>query len=173
MEFDESKIYTVLNADKVVIGSKGYFADDITDIKKQIFNDDDCEIETLIDIYPENCGARFINKNKKPHFLFYLIKEGQKLEYQPYKTRDELIKDFMNRAEFKGARFSFQYVDMFMQSVWVKRKDDGSMHLITDFEEDELRNDKVKISGLWFSMENLLEEFTYLDNSPCGKKSNL
>lgn len=34
MEFDKSKVYTVLNADEVKIGSKGYFADRLLSLKQ-------------------------------------------------------------------------------------------------------------------------------------------
>ena len=33
MEFDESKIFTMVNADKVKLGSKGYFADSLKELK--------------------------------------------------------------------------------------------------------------------------------------------
>lgn len=33
MEFDKSKIYTVVNADEVKIGSKGYFANTILELE--------------------------------------------------------------------------------------------------------------------------------------------
>lgn len=36
MEFDESKVYTLINADKVKIGSKGYYADDLKTLKERV-----------------------------------------------------------------------------------------------------------------------------------------
>lgn len=33
MKFDESKIYTLVTADKVKIGSKGFFSDNLRDLK--------------------------------------------------------------------------------------------------------------------------------------------
>lgn len=50
MEFDESKIYTALNADKIKIGSKGYYADSLGDLKHRVNSDDKIYYDIITDI---------------------------------------------------------------------------------------------------------------------------
>ena len=48
MEFDESKVYTALNADKLKIGSEVIVADDLMHLKS--FVENNCEAKKLVDI---------------------------------------------------------------------------------------------------------------------------
>ena len=43
MEFDKSRIYTMVNADEVKLGSAGYFADNIYSLQQAVqHNDREC-----------------------------------------------------------------------------------------------------------------------------------
>ena len=40
MEFDESKVYTLVNADEVEIGTMGYYGDDFDSLRKYVNTND-------------------------------------------------------------------------------------------------------------------------------------
>lgn len=46
MEFDETKVFTALNAGKATVGSKGYFADDIGSLRDMVANKENLMIHT-------------------------------------------------------------------------------------------------------------------------------
>ena len=164
MTFDKNKVYTALNADEVKVGSKGYFADSITELKNKI-KDEDEEFSEVGKVYTENNVYRFSDSNGLDYSLFYLVKEPEEETYRPYETTDEMIEDFKERAK-KHYNANFFKCPMFHTSIWVKDKKSNSKYLISAFGEID-----VYLSSIdEYSLELLFEDFTYLDGSPCGKK---
>ncbi len=51
--------------------------------------------------------------------------------------------------------------------LWIKSKNTGRKHLITDFE-----NDCVWIGSVSIKFKDLYEHYTWLDDSPCGIKDS-
>lgn len=84
----------------------------------------------------------------------YRIKPEDK--YRPYKNTDEMIEDFKRRAEIATHEMSLPW-------IWIKSKKDGCRFLISVF-------GAVAVDGILFS--DLLDEYTYLDGSPCGMKED-
>lgn len=82
----------------------------------------------------------------------YRIKPENK--YRPYKDTDEMIEDFKRRAEIATNKMSLPW-------IWIKSKKDGYRFLLSVF-------GAVAVDGITFS--DLLDEYTYLDGSPCGMK---
>lgn len=70
-EFDTDKILTCVTADKAKVGMKGYFGDDLVQLK---INFKDKTIRELEEVYGEHCSCRFAAKNGK-YALFYPIEE--------------------------------------------------------------------------------------------------
>ena len=62
MEFDESKLYTLVNADKVKIGSKGYYADDLKTLKERVNSHSGRWLGEVNKIYDED-NNRIKNEN--------------------------------------------------------------------------------------------------------------
>ena len=98
----------------------------------------------------------------EPYFNFasfnYRIKPTEK--YRPYKDCDEMIEDFKQRNHFEGFVY---YVPM----IWVK--DENATSLITDFGV-EGDNERVCLGAENYDMEELFNDFKYLDGSPVGAK---
>ena len=163
MTFDKNKVYTALNADEVKVGSKGYFADSITELKNKI-KDEDEKFSEVGKVYTENNIYRFSDSNGFDYSLFYIVGAPAEDKYRPYETTDEMIEDFKERAK-KHYNANFFKCPMFHVSVWVKNKQTGCMCLVTDYLERT-----VFCSEFSYTMEELFDKYTYLDGSPCGKK---
>lgn len=159
MKFDKSKAYTALNADEVKIGSKGYFVDDIETLKDVIENEDKSFFGKLTEIKSPSEIYRFVKFDADgsiiEYNLFYLVSEPKEKKYRPYKDTEEMIEDFKERynSRFNGHSMPF---------IWVK--DWGEKDLITTFGKDW-----VDTGSDIYNLNDLFEDFTYLDGSPCGK----
>ncbi len=88
MDIDNNRLYTAFNADKVKVGSKGYFADSIHELKRKI-NESEAPF-TLTKIYGEEAAARFSITSVSSYILFYLIEEPKEKTYRPYKDTTEM-----------------------------------------------------------------------------------
>lgn len=94
------------------------------------------------------------------------MKDEQKAEkhYRPFKDTDELIKVW---CEKKGEDYTGYVAGVYhdMPNIWVKRKnfpkDRGT--LITSLDEDI-----VYVGICQRTMDELLDDYTFLDGSPCG-----
>ena len=161
MTFDKNKVYTALNADEVKVGSKGYFADNLEDLRAFVSEDDDPR--TLIEVMGEEYRCRF-HEGENIWNLFYLVEEPEEDKYRPYENTDEMIEDFKERAK-KHYNANFFKCPMFHVSIWVKNKKTDCKSLITDSSKD-----MVFFSDTRFTTEELFDKYTYLDGTPCGKK---
>lgn len=88
MEFDKTRVYTAFNADEVKVGSKGYFADSFSELKRKISEGE--EPLTLVKIYGEEAATRFSISPVSSYILFYLVEEPKEKKYQPYYNTDEM-----------------------------------------------------------------------------------
>lgn len=178
MEFDKSKIFTSVNADEVKIGSKGYFADSLGQLKQKVRDDE--EIEEIAEIEPEREKSRFIYKDYKNQCgiefsfsLFYLVEEPKEKTYRPYRTCAEMISDFIERYNsYSGAINTHN--PMYNPLIWLILKSDNSKRLVFGFlTNSENGLDYVNIASLTYvSLGAIFENYTYLDGSPCGKLEN-
>ena len=148
MEFDKSKVYTVLNADEVEVGSKGYFADDLKKLKNLVEQEDKSGWDEIESIGGEDEVSRF--RAYTYWNLFYLVEEPKEKKFRPYKDTEELLSNYTAGTPL----------------VWVRRKDDEKERsLIVEYSEHT-----VLIGAAYYSMEELFDEFVFLDGSPCGIK---
>ena len=159
MTFDKNKVYTALNVDEVKVGSKGYFADKLKDLKALVSADGD--LCTLADVMGEDYERRF-DEGTDYWNLFYLVEEPKEEKYRPYENTDEMIEDFKERAKAYGANF-FK-CPMFNPTIWIKDKIENKYLIISYIK------DCVYIEDVAKNMDDLFYCFTYLDGSPCGKK---
>ena len=76
MEFDKSKVYTVVNADELKIGSKVIVADSLGELKNLVEIGDTRNIHTVIKIYDCYEQNRFaVGNNYCKYALAYLVSE--------------------------------------------------------------------------------------------------
>lgn len=166
MEFDKSKVYTALNADEVKVGSKGYFADTLSQLEYAVLGDIDYG---MIDkILPTNAEYRFKSRYSTMFNLFYLIEEPKEKKFRPYKDTDEMIEDFKIRYNSYGG-WNGKNNPMYSPLIWIKSKGaEKNKYLITRFSD----NDKVTMTfeKIVYStnLRILSDDYTYLDGSPCG-----
>ena len=100
MEFDISRVYTVVNADKLKVGSKVIVADTLEDLKYFVLNDENTKQnpKELLEICGEDCQYRFrIDKNS--FALAYLVSEPEekKLKWTDLKVGDILCNETESR----------------------------------------------------------------------------
>lgn len=81
MEFDESKIFTMVNADKVKLGSKGYFADSLKELKIAVEQERSERYGEITEIDDDSHSDRFCNKYIYYYSLFYLVEESEEKKF--------------------------------------------------------------------------------------------
>lgn len=143
MKFDKTRVYSACNADEVKVGSKGYFADSISELKRKISEGD--EPLTLVKICGEEAATRFTTLSASVYLLFYLVEEPKEKKYQPYYNTDEipgcvLLKTVSN---IDGTRFI------------ITAADDKRVYLGPQG---------------WVDLYDLYEYYTWPDGTPCGKE---
>lgn len=161
MQLDKSRVHTALNADEVKIGSMGFFADDIYNLRDVIENKDKSFFGKITEIKKPSEIYRFVkldaDGSSLEYNLFYLVSEPkEEKKYRPYKDTEEMIEDFKERY---NSRFDGHSQ---MPFIWVK--DWGEKSLIISFGKDW-----VDTGSDIYHLNDLFEKFTYLDGSPCGK----
>lgn len=174
MEFDKSKVYTSVNADELKIGSKGYFADSLEFLKKQVEEDDENDKAILMKILDEGEKFRFISSIENPfgsypigrYILFYLLEEPDEGKYRPYENTDEMIEDYLDRYNsFTGWRGNVN--PMYCPLIWVREKVLNKKDLIISFEDLGVQ---IAEDTEMTNLIRLFNTYTYLDGTPCGKK---
>lgn len=141
MKFDETRVYSICNADEVKIGSKGFFADNISDLKKKV--NEGHEPLFLTKIYGEEAAARFSISPVSSYILFYLVEEPKEKKYRPYHDTAEIP----DGALLKIAVSS-----------------DNTRLLITAV------HDRMVYLGPhgWVDLNDLYKYYTWLNGTPCG-----
>ena len=159
MKFNVDKVYTSLNADKVKIGSKGYYADTLNCLKDKVKNGYNGSIGTIDEIKDDLYKNRFNIKGDNAYCLFYLLDDPRVYGYHPYKNTDELIKDFKNQFYSTPQESSIPL-------IWIKNKNNQKF-LIMSFDTNGVSFASGHIVHK-ISLSTLFKKYTYLDNTPCG-----
>ena len=89
----------------------------------------------------------------------YQYRIKPEIEYVPFDTVEELTECWKE----KGASWDNK---LKMPLIWVKYKKTGCKSLITDFNGV---NEPIALSNMWIRFDTLLEKYTFLDGTPCGK----
>lgn len=161
MEFDKSKVYTVITADEIKLGSKGYYADCLKDLEERVNSDDKTHYDTLIGITPASevyrfkIGAAFSSE----YALFYLVEEPVEEERsRPYRDTNEMI-------ECYNRHFNLLPAKHIPPIMWIKNN--GRAYLITRITEDSVTV-CFERSVFTLSLEILASNYTWLDDAFCG-----
>ena len=141
MKFDKTRLYTACNADEVKVGSRGFFADSISELKRKISEGE--EPLTLVKICGEEAATRFSVSPVSSYILFYLVEEPKEKTYQPYYNTDEIPGGALLKIVVSS---------------------DGTRLLITAVE------DKMVYLGPrgWVNLYDLYKYYTWLNGTPCG-----
>ena len=141
MEFDKTRVYSACNADEVKVGSKGYFADSISELKRKISEGD--EPLTLVKICGEEAATRFTTLSASVYLLFYLVEEPKEKVYRPYNDTAEMPNGAMLNVVVSG---------------------DGTRLLIIAAEDKRVC---IGSQG-WVDLHDLYEYYTWPNGTPCG-----
>ena len=88
MKFDESNVINGLHTDRAVIGSKGYFSDDIVYLKTMAEEEDTYYLRGLNGINTERCTYPFFSENGHWYGLFYPVVIPKKKKLVPFTWED-------------------------------------------------------------------------------------
>ncbi|PBC73084.1 hypothetical protein [Fibrobacter intestinalis] len=142
MKFDESKIINALHTDRAVVGSKGFFADKIIELKLMV-EEGDC-IQELKDVITEGCPYPFKSDAGNFFDFFYPVEIAK---------RKKLV--------------SFTWEDREMlRGKWYRKKgkeNEYTITLLNRFSDGTFGIDAIPA-------ENFLTDCEFLDGSPCGKE---
>lgn len=146
MKFDESNVINALHTDRAVIGSKGYFSDDIIDLKAMAEEEEeDTYLKELNAINTGRCTYPFFSGNGHWYGLFYPVVIPKKKKLVPFTWEDREI----------------------LRGKWIRKK--GCTHEIRIttilFDGDDK---KLRINGI--SAVDLFDKWEFLDGSPFGKE---
>lgn len=86
MEFNKDRVFTVLDADQVKIGSKAIFADNLVNLKQYVENE--IGLSEVKEITDESYDCRFMDSNYNPWALAYLVSEPEGLKWTDLKLGD-------------------------------------------------------------------------------------
>lgn len=103
--------------------------------------------------YPQNSIVPSWNWMK----FNYRIKPEKK--YRPYKNANEMIADWKKRFSLGD------WPSISMPLIWVRFKDANAPYLVCGY-----LSSSVAIGVARPSFSELLDDYTYLDGSPCGKE---
>lgn len=145
MELDKHRIYTVVNADEVKLGSKGYFADNIYCLQQAVQHNGEGYFGKVEGIKDINTGFRFVADNGTCFSLFYFAEEPEEKKYRPYH----------NTAEIPSGAL-----------LKIVVSSDNTKFLITAVD------DKMVYLGPrgWVDLYDLYKYYTWSNGTPCGAK---
>ena len=152
MEFDKSRVYTVLNADELPIGSKCVFADTVKALREEVETGDTVDVvRKVTGLYGcvEDYGDIQFSDGFYTYNYAYLIEPPAEPKYKPF----ESIEKAMEAIRKHGG--------------WIKSKTTQGYFLI-----GALKSKKFTIIGheYWEPFSFLLEHYVFADDgSPCGE----
>ena len=160
MEFDKTRFYTAVNAEELNPGDKVFLADTAKDLDEMIDEFDNDRVRTITSIIDNSFERRFIDEIGNAYALAYLVERKPADKYRPYKNIAEMVDDWKSR-------FSSNIPDYAMPLIWVKNKGTGDVCLITELPHT---GSSVLLNCEYYHSDDLYDDYTYLDGSPCGKK---
>ena len=125
MEFDKSRVFTALNADKLKIGSKVICADDLCTLKSCVYKE--LYITTLGEILPEDCMLRFRTKEGEDCAIAYLVEplEEKKLKVSDLKLGD-IVRHKSGKFEYLVTGIDHSENEVFFGDDWSDDEDLGN-----------------------------------------------
>ena len=102
----------------------------------------------------------FVDEHKAS-WAVAIIKKEEPKKYVPFKDRDEFIEYYLLKATnlFKHKLES-------LGGIWLRYKEEDVLYMVTEIRRDGVITGSDQLSMDW---DKLLEYFTFLDGSPCGK----
>ena len=146
---------------KNAIGKKCYMYDSPTMLLKMANSNDDARTLESIDEsdYPFN-DKEFGNE----WTCIIVKKEEPKPKYVPFESIEEFVERYTEVKE--GMEFGTFEDNLLQCGMWIKSKDDDDLSQVTVIREYGICIDTMSTFVSW---KNLLDDFEFIDGSPCGK----
>lgn len=150
MEFDKSKVYTVVNADELKVGSKCIFADTLAELRALVQECEGYSKSELREIREDDEVYRFVDKVGHTSALAYLLLSPIEPKYKPFESAEKAMEAIKKHGG------------------WIKSKDGNKSFFITGFNKKE--NAFCFVFEHWHSFSFLFAKFVWVDDgSPCGE----
>ena len=110
--------------------------------------------------------SNFIMLDNGINYPYFVLEKTEPLkpEYVPFKSIEEFVERYTEVKE--GAEFGTFEDNLLQCGMWIKSKDDDDLSQITVIREYGICIDTMSTIVLW---ENLLDDFEFIDGTPCGK----
>ena len=131
-------------------------------------NENDCDFLTKLNSINLNLETPFnVNFDGEKHNVNCIIvkKEEQKPKYIPFESIEEFVERYTEVK--KDAEFGTFEDNLLRLGVWIKSKDNDDLSQVTVIKEYGICIDTMSTIVLW---ENLLDDFEFIDGTPCGKE---
>lgn len=158
MEFDKSRVYTVLNADELEVGSTVIVADSLQGLKDKVskFAFDENYAIRIGSILSKIEIHRFKTTGGDTYSLAYLISPPEKPEYKPFSDIETAFKIIAEH----GARVRDNFYP-YVLITGIKR----------DTDKDGNYEISLQIYGSWHSARAVFDGCIFVDDySPVGEK---
>ena len=155
MEFDKSRVYTVLNADELPIGSKCVFADTVKALREEVETGDTVDVvRKFTGLYGcvEDYGDIQFSDGFYTYNYAYLIEPPAEPKYKPF----ESIEKAMEAIKAHGG--------------WVKDKTTDDLKLITSIGKISDSVASIGVGGSYYTFTTFLDRYVFADDgSPFGE----
>ena len=145
MEFDKSRVYTAVNADKLKVGSQCIFADTLKGLHRQVKDIDAANYVQILVIVDDD---QFVgNYYTHAYDYAYLVKPPAEPKYKPFESVDKA----MDAIKKHGG--------------WLERKSDGLQGIVV-----AKSSDRIKAVQCWYRLGDMFQSLVFADDgSPCGE----
>lgn len=141
------------------IGKECYFNDNPKMILEQANNNSPDYLFRLKEVN-KNDAYPFTDEEHEYDWALIIIKKEEPKKYVPFENMDEFLTAYMRQDV---TRLSPRGTTLFARGFWLKF-DSEYIQIITFSEKT------ILTSYCWENFESMLEKFTFLDGSPCGKE---
>ena len=148
---------------KKAVGKQVYYSQFSNVCLLRANNDDRVSQGILISIDPKNSLGPFI-VDGSPYACIIVKKEEPKPKYVPFESMEEFVERYTEVKE--GTEFGTFEDNLLQCGMWIKSKDDDDLSQVTVIREYGICIDTMSTFVSW---KNLLDDFEFIDSSPCGK----
>lgn len=158
MEFDLSRVYTAANANKLKKGDNVFFSNTMGDLKYVVEESDNYYRGNINNINNEDAEYRFQIEGKTAYSLAYLVKSTKKKKLRPYRDIYEFTEAYIRKT-------SILRVANTIPMIWLKDNKSNIIRCITSL---NYNNGSVTTDGGVYFLDDLFNDFTFLDGTLCG-----
>ena len=100
-------------------------------------------------------------------FPYFVLEKAEKPEsqYVPFESKEEFVRRYTEVKE--GADFDTFEDNLFQCGMWLRSKVNGGLFQVVGFLNDAVY---LNIRAFDTNYQSMLDEYTFLDGSPCGKE---